>query len=104
LRDGDHRDGPKAQLPPYRALLVRSTASVEIVDGVPSEYLEASRKVMKDEEQFRAFEVEVRSLYEQMARISIAPEWAKVLDFQSRLPSAVEELLKKDDSAGSWME
>jgi hypothetical protein len=46
----------------------------------------------------------VRSLYEQMARISIAPEWAKVLDFQTRLPSVVEELVKKDDSAGSWME
>jgi nitroimidazol reductase NimA-like FMN-containing flavoprotein (pyridoxamine 5'-phosphate oxidase superfamily) len=29
---------------PYRVLLVRGTASVEIVDGVPSEYLEASRK------------------------------------------------------------
>jgi hypothetical protein len=32
------------------------------------------------------------------------PEWAKVLDFQTRLPSAVEELVKKDDSAGGWME
>jgi nitroimidazol reductase NimA-like FMN-containing flavoprotein (pyridoxamine 5'-phosphate oxidase superfamily) len=89
---------------PYRALLVRGTASVEIVDGGPPEYLEASRKAMNDEQQAQAFEAEVRSLYEQMARISIAPEWAKVLDFQTRLPSAVEELVKKDDSAGSWME
>jgi nitroimidazol reductase NimA-like FMN-containing flavoprotein (pyridoxamine 5'-phosphate oxidase superfamily) len=89
---------------PYRALLVRGTASVEIVDGVPPEYLEASRKAMNDEQQAQAFEAEVRSLYEQMARISIAPEWTKVLDFQTRLPSAVEELVRKDDSAGSWME
>jgi hypothetical protein len=89
---------------PYRALLVRGTASLEIVDGVPPEYLEASRKAMNDEQQAQAFEAEVRSLYEQMARISIAPEWAKVLDFQTRLPSAVEELMKKDNSAGSWME
>src|SRR5215211_6365313 len=93
---------------PYRALLVRGTASVEIVDGVPSEYLEASRKAMKDEEQFRAFEAEVRSLYERMARISITPEWAKVLDFQTRLPSAVEQLVNRklvnpDDSSGGWM-
>ena len=29
---------------PYRALLARGTASLEIVDGVPSEYLEAVRK------------------------------------------------------------
>ncbi|HSK82662.1 MAG TPA: hypothetical protein VK902_04560, partial [Rubrobacter sp.] len=78
------------------------------VDGVPSEYLDASRKVMKDEEQFRAFEAEVRSLYERMARISITPEWAKMLDFQTRLPSAVEQLVNRklvnlDDSSGGWM-
>src|SRR5215217_4276566 len=89
---------------PYRALLVRGTASVEIVDGVPPEYLKASRKAMTDEQQYRAFESEVRSLYERMARINIAPEWAKVLDFETRLPSAVEELASPDDSAGSWME
>jgi nitroimidazol reductase NimA-like FMN-containing flavoprotein (pyridoxamine 5'-phosphate oxidase superfamily) len=89
---------------PYRALLVRGTASVEIVDGVPPEYLKASRKAMTDEQQYRAFESEVRSLYERMARITIAPEWAKVLDFETRLPSAVEELASPDDSAGSWME
>jgi len=89
---------------PYRALLVRGTASVEIVDGVPSEYLKASRKAMTDEQQYRAFESEVRSLYERMARITIAPEWAKVLDFETRLPSAVEELASPDDSAGSWIE
>jgi nitroimidazol reductase NimA-like FMN-containing flavoprotein (pyridoxamine 5'-phosphate oxidase superfamily) len=86
---------------PYRALVVRGTASVEIVDGVPSEYLETSRKSLNDEQQFRAFEAEVRSLYKQMARISIAPEWAKVLDFEPRLPSAVEQLMSPDDSAGS---
>ncbi|HZC83634.1 MAG TPA: pyridoxamine 5'-phosphate oxidase family protein [Rubrobacter sp.] len=89
---------------PYRALLVRGTASVEIVDGVPPEYLKASRKAMTHEQQYRAFESEVRSLYERMARITIAPEWAKVLDFETRLPSAVEELASPDDSAGSWME
>ena len=43
---------------------------MEIVDGVPSEYLEASRKSLNDEQQFRAFEAAVRSLYKQMARIS----------------------------------
>jgi len=84
---------------PYRALLVRGTASIEIVDGVPPEYLEASRKAMTDEQQFRSFEAAVRSLYERMARITIAPEWAKVLDFETRLPSAVEELLANSDDS-----
>lgn len=81
---------------PPRALLVRGTASMEIVDGVPPEYLDASRKAI-DEQQFQAFEADVRSLYKQMARISIEPEWAKVLDFETRLPSAVEELVRNQD-------
>jgi hypothetical protein len=38
-----------------------------------------------------------------MARISITPEWAKVLDFQTRLPSAVEQLVNPDDCSGGWM-
>jgi len=88
---------------PYRAPAARGTADVEIVDGVPPEYLDASRKSLNDEQQFRAFEAAVRSLYKQMAHISIAPEWAKVLDFETRLPSAVEELANPDDSAGGWM-
>jgi hypothetical protein len=28
-----------------------------------------------------------------MARITITPEWAKILDFETRLPRAVEWLL-----------
>jgi len=31
--------------------------------------------------------------YSRMARISITPEWAKLLDFETTLPQAVEELL-----------
>jgi heme-degrading monooxygenase HmoA len=78
---------------PPRVLLVRGTASVEVVEGVPSEYLEASRKFV-GAEQFPAFEEQVRGLYKQMARIRIEPEWAKLLDFETTLPSAVEELLQ----------
>jgi Pyridoxamine 5'-phosphate oxidase len=77
---------------PPRALLVRGAASVEIVDGVPDEYLEASRKGLPSEK-WAAFEGEVRALYPQMARITIEPRWAKLLDFEKRLPSAVEELI-----------
>lgn len=76
---------------PPHILLVRGTAAVEIVDGVPSEYLEASRKYIP-QEQWEAFETQVRGLYDQMARISITPEWAKLIDFETTLPSAVEEL------------
>ena len=78
-------------LPPH-VLLVRGTASVEIVDGIPAEYLEASKKSIP-QEQWQAFEVQVRGLYKQMARITITPNWTKLLDFETRLPVAVEQLL-----------
>ena len=77
---------------PPHVLLVRGTASVEVVDGVPSEYLGGSRKIV-GEERFPAFEEQVRGLYQQMARIAIVPTWAKLLDFETRLPRDVEQLV-----------
>ena len=77
---------------PPRILLVRGIASVEMVEGVPGEYLEASRKYIAPEE-WNSFETEVRALYKRMARIRINPEWAKLIDFETTLPIAVEELV-----------
>jgi hypothetical protein len=38
----------------------------------------------------------VRSLYhEGMVRIVVTPNWAKLIDFESTLPSAVEELIRQ---------
>ena len=82
--------GTDAQ-PPH-VLLVRGTATVEIVDGVPNEFLEASDKSLP-RDQWSQFEAQVRSIYPQMARITIEPEWAKLLDFETRLPIAVEWLV-----------
>lgn len=78
---------------PPRALLVRGTASLETVDGVPPEYLEASRKSVGDAG-MPAFEAQVSELYQQMVRITIEPHWAKLLDFETRLPTPVENLIK----------
>jgi len=77
---------------PPHVLLVRGTASVEVVDGVPPEYLAGSRKIV-GEERFPAFEEQVSGLYDRMARIAIEPTWAKLLDFETRLPRAVEQLV-----------
>jgi hypothetical protein len=80
---------------PPHVLLVRGSASVEIVDGVAPEYLEGSRKYVAPE-QWEAFEQQVTTLYRQQGRITIVPEWAKLLDFETRLPSAQEELIAKE--------
>ncbi len=44
-------------------------------------------------EQFEAWEAGVRALYSQMARITITPDWAKLLDFETTIPKAVEDLV-----------
>jgi hypothetical protein len=77
---------------PPHILLIRGTAGVEIVDGIPMEYLEASRKYIAPDA-WQDFETQVRGLYKEMARIVITADWAKILDFETRLPAAVEELL-----------
>jgi hypothetical protein len=51
---------------------VRGLASVDIVDAVPDEYVAASTKAL-GADQVTEFESQVRSIYDQMARISIEP-------------------------------
>ena len=75
-----------------KALLVRGLASVDIVNGVPDEYLAASTKVL-GADQVTEFESQVRSMYDQMARISIEPVWARFFDFGAgRMPSFLTKL------------
>ncbi len=76
---------------PPQVLLVRGTATIDIVKGVPDEFLDASRKGIPAEG-WDQFEATVRTMYEQMALIWITPEWAKLLDFETRLPQAVHQL------------
>ena len=71
-------------------LLIRGTASMETVDGIPAEYYAAEGIAEDQREQFRA---EVTATYPQMVRITITPTWTKVIDFETTLPSAVEELM-----------
>ena len=81
-----------------RFLSVRGVAAVEIVDGVPDEYLAASTKKM-DDEQARQFQAAVRSMYEQMARITIQPRWARYYDFGTgRLPGFLAKLVQENQA------
>lgn len=77
---------------PPRILLMRGTARMEILEGIPEEYLEASHKYVP-RAQWSAFDEQVRGLYPRMARISIIPDWAKLIDFETTLPQAVDELM-----------
>jgi hypothetical protein len=77
---------------PPKVLLIRGKAQLEQVEGVPDDYLEASRRYV-GESDFAQFEAGVRALYDQMTVITIVPEWAKLLDFETTLPKAVADLV-----------
>lgn len=80
--------------PPPRVLLVRGTAELATVDGVPDGYLDASHRTMP-REAWDGFDTQVRALYEQMVAVTITPSWAKLLDFETTAPSAVEQLARE---------
>lgn len=78
---------------PPLILLVRGEAALETVDGVPDEFVEAARRFVGDE-RMPAWEAQARGLYQQMVLIRITPTWAKIIDFETRLPAYVDELIK----------
>ncbi|MQA08618.1 MAG: pyridoxamine 5-phosphate oxidase [Pseudonocardiaceae bacterium] len=80
---------------PPKMLLIRGPAELDVVEGIPDEYLEASGTYQMTPEQRVEWEAEVRSLYDGMVRIVVTPTWAKLIDFETTLPSAVEELVRQ---------
>ena len=69
-------------------LQVRGTARVETIAGVVPEYATAAERYMGSEGG-RAWVEQVRGMFPAMTRIAVTPEWATVLDFEQRFPSAI---------------
>ena len=82
---------------PPKILLIRGRAELDFVDGIPDEYLQATSTYEMTPEQRVEWEAGVRSLYDSMVRIVVTPTWAKLIDFDKTLPSAVEELARQRD-------
>jgi Pyridoxamine 5'-phosphate oxidase len=81
---------------PPKILLIRGQAELDVTDGIPDEYLEMNGTYQMTPEQRVEWEAGVRSLYhEGMVRIVVTPTWAKLIDFETTLPSAVEELIQQ---------
>jgi hypothetical protein len=71
---------------PYKALLIRGTVQVDMLDDLAPEYEAAIKRYLGDE----AAEGWLAGLRGQpMARLSVRPSWARVLDFVTRFPSAL---------------
>jgi hypothetical protein len=80
---------------PPKILLIRGRAELDVVEGIPDEYLRMNGTYQMTAEQRVEWEREVRSLYDGMVRIVVTPTWAKLIDFETTLPSAVEELVRQ---------
>ncbi|MEV4895287.1 pyridoxamine 5'-phosphate oxidase family protein [Nonomuraea sp. NPDC055795] len=84
---------------PPKILLIRGRAELDYVDGIPDEYLQTTSTYEMTPEQRVAWEAEVRSLYHDgMVRIVVTPTWAKLIDFETTLPSPVEELIRQRET------
>ncbi|NUO99909.1 MAG: pyridoxamine 5-phosphate oxidase [Nonomuraea sp.] len=87
---------------PPKILLIRGRAELDYVDGIPDEYLQTTTTYQMTPEQRVVWEAEVRSLYHDgMVRIVVTPTWAKLIDFETTLPTAVEELIRRREERQS---
>jgi Pyridoxamine 5'-phosphate oxidase len=71
---------------PYQILYLRGVASVEMLDDVSPEYAAAAERYFGPE-QGKAWVQQLQG--QPFARIRVTPEWANVIDFQTRFPSAL---------------
>jgi hypothetical protein len=89
------RQNPKVALtiddptPPYKVMLIRGTATVEIVEGGVPEYALSAERYF-GAEQGKGWTAQVNTLFKAMARIAITPEWVAIQDFEQRFPNAIE--------------
>lgn len=92
------RKNPKVALtidgisPPYKVLMIRGTAHVELIEGGVPEYGMAAVRYY-GEAQAKAWLDTAGKLFTHFAKISIAPEWVGVLDFEQRFPNAIENAM-----------
>jgi type II secretory pathway component PulJ len=80
---------------PPKILLIRGRAELDVVDGIPEEYLQMNGSYQMTPEQRVEWEAEVRSLYDGMVRVVVTPTWVKLIDFETTLPTAVEQLVRQ---------
>jgi hypothetical protein len=82
---------------PPDVLLVRGAVEVTDVDGIPDEYRAAAHRFMGDTDA-AGYLAAIDRPGTRMARIALRPAWVGVVDFRSRLPSALGGVQSEDAS------
>ncbi len=73
---------------PPEVLSIRGRAEITEVDGVVPEYARAAHRFLGSE-QATGYLAQIDQPGTRMARIAVRPTWVGLLDFQTRLPSAL---------------
>ena len=73
---------------PYKALILRGTARVDMADGLPPEYAAAAERYFGPE-QGQQWVGMVGPMFGTSARITIRPDHVTILDFETRFPSKI---------------
>jgi len=73
---------------PYRVLLIRGTAAINVVDGIAPEYKASAHRYF-GVENGEAFLDMAGGLMSEQARIVVTPNWVGLLDFETRFPQAL---------------
>ncbi|WP_433799333.1 pyridoxamine 5'-phosphate oxidase family protein [Actinomycetospora sp. CA-084318] len=79
---------------PPRSLLIRGGVELTTVDGVPDEFVAASRKITPAEA-MPQWEAGVRAPYRQTTVLTITPDHVVLHDFETTVPKAVAELIEQ---------
>ncbi len=77
---------------PHHVLLVRGTATIEPTDGIIPEYAAAAERYFGPD-QGHAWVEQLRQAGAQTTRIAITPLEVRIIDFETRFPSAVAAML-----------
>ena len=73
---------------PPHVLSIRGRAEITEVDGIAAEYAEAAHRFLGSEEA-TGYLAQIDQPGTRMARIAVRPTWVALMDFQSRMPSAL---------------
>ena len=77
-----------------KILLIRGTVRADTVEGIAPEYMAMIHRTMSEEDA-EALLKEAARLYPRMTRIFIHPDWVGIIDFETRLPNAVERAIER---------
>lgn len=78
---------------PYHVLMIRGTAAMTTHEGIIPEYAAYCTRYM-GQEGGAAWLQQVSFLMKTMVRVAIRPEWVGIIDFETRMPSAVERAIE----------